>query len=328
MNDFFTPADNADSVLTPEQEEETRAKIQAEIFDGVPAVFDDSAGTDDDPKAAKVVDDVNKEAAQKLLDDDPADPDLDPDPKKLPIEPPPLPPEMQTIVDSLNKVTASLTTMDNRLKQTESRIGGITREFHTAKQVAATQAKAPTPAEMAEAAKGLESWESLKKDFPSWATAIDSKIKTQASSFVSVSDFESLRENVSKIPSVDTQQLEARLVGLIHPDHKEIVADPEYATWLNDQDDTIKHKAYKGTTAEEAIDVFNQYKVHKTANAVSLVPAANVSEVDQIKAKRKEQLKSSTITKTNHKTIKQKSEADMDEAELRAHIASKVFPEG
>ncbi len=303
MNDFFTEETPADVEVNAAEEQEMRAKIQAEIFDGVPAEFDPETKDESKPEA-KAEADVDPEVEATL----------EPAPG-----PAPLSPEMQAIVNSVNKLSGSISGMENRLKQTERRVGGISTEFHAAKEAAATQAKAPTPEEMAVAAKDAEAWEDLKKDFPSWATAINSKISAQADKFVSVDDFEALRKSVAKTPTVDTSQLEIRLVGLIHPDHKQIVQDPAYATWLTGQPDNIQQLAYKGTTAEEAITVFNKFKAHK---APELIPS---SEVKDIKAQRAARLAASTTTNTKHKTIKTKTQADMTESELRADIAKKVF---
>lgn len=317
MNDFFAPENEAPSALSADEEKEIRAKIQADVFDGTPAKFEDL-------EEKEIVSDdkieLEDEDESKVVLDESSEPEPEPA-----VE---LSPEMQKIVDSLNKLTSSLSGMEDRIKQTERRVGGISNEFYAAKDAAkdaaTLQAKAPTPEAMAEAAKNEKAWEELKKDFPSWADAIDSKLKTQTSKFVSVDDFEALRANVSKMPTVDSQQLEARLVGLIHPDWKQITQDPEYASWLNVQPADVKQKAYQGTTAEEAIDVFSRYKTHKTSIETS-ANGDSLSEVKQIQAQRKERLKSSTTTNTKHKTIKQKSPDDMSEAELREHIASKVF---
>ena len=313
MNDFFTPED-APEALSAKDEKELRAKIQADVFDDVPAEFDDP-DVALDPDAVSDEDVLTSDAALA------AEPAVD--------SASVLSPEMQVIVDSVNKLTSSLTGMEDRIKQTERRVGGITNEFHAAKtaseEAAATQAKAPTPEEMADAAKNESAWEDLKKDFPSWADAISSKLKTQTSNFVSVDAFEELRQSVSQLPVANPIELETRLVGLIHPDWKQITQDPKYASWLNIQSDDVKFKAYKGTTAEEAIDVFSQFKAHNVAEATASTDANPLSEVQKIKAQRKKQLQSSTLTNTNHKTIKQKSEDEMTEAELRAHIASKVF---
>ena len=325
MNDFFDDP----NLATVEVSEADRAKIQDEVFEGTPAKFDDEVipkvvvdPTEEVIKSDKIV--IADENKPKIDDETKSDADT----KLVPEDPPALPPEMQAIVDSVNKLTTSLTGMEDRIKQTERRVGGITNEFHAAKtaadEAAATQAKAPTPEEMAKAAKDTEAWEGLKKDFPTWATAIKSKISAQTTNFVSVDDFETLRKSIAKTPAVDPNQLETRLVGLIHPDHKQIVADPKYAEWLNIQSAEVKRLAYQGTTAEEAIDVFNQFKAREI---ISTDPAdlAATSEVKQIKQQRAQRLEASTTTNTKHKTIKQKTEADMTEAELREHIAGKVF---
>lgn len=323
MNDFFTSESAEDLALAAKAEQELRSKIQADVFEGTPANFADVSSEGSDIDNEPILDaDANttlkSDADVEKVDAEKADLEPEPAPEQ---KPEPLSPEMQAIVDSVNKLTSNLTGMEDRIKQAERRVGGISNEVHAAKEAAAIQAKVPTPEAVAEAAKNEEAWEDLQKDFPSWADAINAKIKTQTSNFVSVSDFESLRDSISKNPTVDTSQLETRLVGLIHPDWKQITQDPKYASWLNVQSDDVKFKAYKGTTAEEAIDVFNQFKAHKTE---ALNPNA-LAEVNQIKAQRKDQLKSSTTTNTKHKTIRQKTFNDMTEAELREHIAAEVF---
>ena len=315
MNDFFADPNAEPAGMTEEQETDARAQIMAEVFEGTPAKFDDVVV---DPE---VVISADPKIAPETIVDDP-ELSLELPPELQPV----LSPEMQTLVDSVNKLTTSLTGIEDRVKQTERRVGGISNEFYAAKdaakEAAITQAKAPTPEAMALAAKDEEAWEDLKKDFPSWATAITSKITAANANFVSVDDFEALRNSVASTPSVDTGQLESRLVGLIHPDHKEIVADPGYATWLGIQTDSIKRLAYQGTTAEDAIEVFNLFKAQKAP--VANVPAGP-SEVEQIKAQNAARLAASTTTSTKHKTIKAKSPDDMTESELREHIAGKVF---
>ena len=319
MNDFFTPEENADQKVSLEEQQIERDKITAEVFEGKPAEF----------KAEEVVAESELETAIKEDDIPLDDIPLDDVSSNVSVDPPPLSPEMQAIVDSVNSLTSSISGMESRIKQTERRVGGISNEFYAAKdaakEAATTQAKAPTPEAMAEAAKNSEAWEDLKKDFPSWATAIDSKINAQTSKFVSVDDFEALRASVSKSPTVDTSQLETRLVGLIHPDWKQITQDPNYATWLNAQSKSIQHLAYKGTTAEDAIEVFNKFKAREISSSASVSDLSANSEVKQIKADRKKRLDASTTTSTNHKTIKQKTEVDLTESELRASIANKVF---
>lgn len=322
MNDFFTDGNAPKETRSPEEQQAERDKIQAEVFDGTPAKFDDvkeetkdetsqDEATSPEEKTNTEDEVVSTEDIDKTVEDvDPAD------------ETPKLPPEMQAIVDSINNLTTNISGMEDRIKQTERRIGGISNEFYAAKEAAATQVKAPTPEEMKVAAKEEETWKELKRDFPLWADVLESKITAQASNYVSVADFEALRKSLEKAPEVDPQQLETRLVGLIHPDHEQITQDPAYASWLTSQSEAMQHKAYKGTTAEEAIDVFNQYKARKVK---PVTETKLTSEVKQIKEQRKKQLESSTITNTKHKIIKAKAEADMNEAELREHIAAKVF---
>jgi hypothetical protein len=319
MNEFFKDPNTEAAPTDPKAptDQEIREQIQAEVFEGKPAKFDD------DVVDTPVQSDTSTEEDLVDVDTDEASSDdsaTAPDPELTPAEAPPLSPEMQAIVDSVNKLTSSITGMESRVRKTESRIGNLTHEFSVARDAADSQAKAPTPEEMAEAAKDEKAWEDLKTDFPSWATAIKSKITAQAKQFVSVEDFEALRQSVAEVPSVDTNQLETRLVGLIHPDWKQITQSPDYASWLKTQSEDLKFKAYKGTTAEEAIDVFNQFKSSKATPA-----ATGPSEVEQIKDQRAERLAASTTTTTKHKTIKQKSQADMTETELRADIAKKVF---
>lgn len=317
MNDFFNDETPAEQEAAAILEQETRDKIQAEVFDGTPANFSDSVDVVDPNKDPE----PEPEPEPDLSDPDP-DPDPKPDPESAKVITP-LSPEMQAIVNSVNKLTSGLTGIQERLRKTESKIGNITHEFETAKEAAATQAKAPTQEEMAIAAKDTEAWEDLKKDFPSWASAINSKLSAQANKFVSVDDFNTLRKSISDIPTANSNELETRLVGLIHPDWQKITKDPNYATWLNAQSTELQDKAYKGTTAEEAIDVFNQFKSSQAE--VKATPEAELSDVDQIKNQRAKRLAASTTASTNHKTIKQKSKDDMTELELRESIAKEVF---
>ncbi len=222
----------------------------------------------------------------------------------------------QKTLDDINTRLTMLDTLENRLKQTERRLGSVQNEVFNAKKVAETVKEAPTEAEMATAAKTDKAWNDLKEDFPEWAVAIEAKI---AASQIKMPDVGNLRENLDNVSKtmITGPALERRLVSMMHPKWEQTILSAEYKNWLATQPANIQTQALNGETADEAVDVLNRFRDFR-------IRSANPSK---IASARKDRLESSVATPTSGKSRPAKSEADMSTPELRQTIANEVWQE-
>jgi hypothetical protein len=183
-----------------------------------------------------------------------------------------LPPALKETIDGMSNRLAVLDTIEERLKQSERRVGSLQNEIYNAKKAAEEVKQAPTKQEMEAAQKSTAAWESLKEDFPEWAEAIDARFAEQSKQFKQdTPDFEKINQEIAELKSlrekaVTNDNLEVRLLGMMHPDWQEVVKDPAYKSWVEKQPDPVKQRAYHGKTAEEAVSVLNLFKSSRKPN--------------------------------------------------------------
>lgn len=225
-------------------------------------------------------------------------------------------PTLKVMFDNMQAKVAVLDETQTRLKQAESRIGAMTNEFYAAKKAAEGMAAAPSPEQIADAAKSDEDWESLKSEFPEWAdatdrrmnmkiAAVETRLRKELSS--AGTDPAAIQQEVAKLRG----EYQRDLVSVRHPGWEQIITTPEYRAWLQDQPESVKEKV-KSEKAVDAIFVLDAYggKAPKTA--------AEIAE------DRKKRMRDS-VNPQGQKAVPLKSESDMTEAELRATIAAEVF---
>ena len=278
-----------------DEEIQMRKEVAEEVYEG----------------AAPVVDDIAVELAE---DDDPqvvADEQVVPDEAAASEEV--QTPDINQTLSAINSRLDGLSSIENRLKQTERRIGAVQNVLSETKKTVET---APSKEELADAAKSDEAWDELKTDFPEWATAIEGKI---AASRTEMPDVTGLREDLTSVKDtmITGKNFEERLVGLMHPGWINTINSPEYKTWLAAQSAGIQAQHNNGATADDAVNVLNLFKESKN----------QVVSTKDTAASRKKRLKESVVPDTKHKTTPIKSEADMSEAELRQTIANEVWDE-
>lgn len=271
-----------------------------------------------------------EESGQPVVDRSEAEPwkDAETDPEKKPeIEEPgkdPDPwdgvsPALKQLFDDMSAKVSVLDQTQARLKQAEHRIGALTNELHAAKSAADDTQDAPTKEQMAEAAKSEEAWETLKADFPEWATAIEGRLKSLDGS----KEIAALKAEIEQIKSggagneddVD-QKIAVAIVSYAHRDWRDVVKSEDYRNWLKDQPADVVAKANNSWSAEDAISVLDAYKESRGSKK----SAADIA------ASRSARLKSS-VSLSGRQSDKPKSEADMTEEELRAKIAKEVWAE-
>lgn len=232
-----------------------------------------------------------------------------------------IPAALRETIDGISSKLSTLTTLEERLKQTERRIGSIQNEFQAAKQAATEKkATAPTEAEMAAAAKDKAEWDDLKEEYPEWAEAIEKKLAATSAEFSKV--LPDLQNNLTDLRTqqqrfVSSELLEGRLLSIKYPTWKETVNTKEYQHWLQTQPEDIQQKHYSGKTADDAIFVLDRFQDFQSQHK----PTQDIS------AARKKRL-SQAATTTGASTVRQKpqkSEADMTEEEIRDIEFGKIW---
>lgn len=246
------------------------------------------------------VEELNREDLQKIWDEEAAGegtpPVIEPSPEapaqasgEQETEPPEKEPEPTP--DPLDEIRAKLGVLDRleqRIRNTEGHIGGLTSELRTFQKelktaaVAAvdTQGAAPSQQQIAAAAKSLEKWNSLKGDFPEWADAIEERIGAlptpQAQQPI---DVDALRKTI--VAEV-AASYEPRLVDVAHRGWRQLVRTEGFKDWLNAQPDEVRSLA-GSPKADDAIELLDRYK-----ETNKVIPKT----ADEIEAERRARLKS------------------------------------
>jgi hypothetical protein len=228
--------------------------------------------------------------------------------------------------ETFDKMSARVTNMDTmaaRLKQAESRIGAMQNKLFAAEKAAQEKTSAPTKEEIEKAAAEKESWEELKEEHPEWAEAVDVRFaKTRT-------EFEERQRALEQSHLLATEQFEAKITSMKdevgeavektmltfkHPDWETTIESSEYQEWIKAQPEKMQQKTFSNF-AKDAIIVLDEFSKTKT----------NKTPVE-IAAERKKRLEESVSVK-GKKAMPVKSEADMDETELRKKIAASVWSE-
>lgn len=229
-----------------------------------------------------------------------------------------VPPAVRETLESITNQLGGLRNIDNRLKQTESRIGAITNQVAKEKKEAEeAERNKPSKEDIAAALKSEEAWDEMKEDFPEIAEAVSSKINKNTDSLKGLKkDIDLLRSTQKPVNNQVNKDLDVRLLTLFHPDWKKTVQTNEYKTWLSTQPIHVRRQAASGKTAEDGISVLNSFKKSK--------PSKNLSD---IVSQRKSRLETNVTSPNKHKQTKIKAEADMSEAELRQTVWNELKAE-
>jgi hypothetical protein len=218
------------------------------------------------------------------------------------------------LLETINKLSGeinSIKSFGDRLKQTESRIGSLSNKLAEEKKAAETK---PTEEELAKKAEDDETWNAVELEFPDLAKGVAGKLNE------SKNVIEALRKEIEDIKGSKKFDLdsEIKFVSVVHPDWRDVVKTNEYNEWLAIQPPAYQEKAKTSQRAEDAVSVLNDFKDFKKTVSGG-IPAT----VQQI---RKQRLESSVATPgAKSKQFKQKSEAEMSEAELRESVRQEVF---
>ncbi len=225
-----------------------------------------------------------------------------------------LPDVVKQEIEGLRSKVSVLDQIEYRLKQAESRVGGLTNELHAAKEASKQVSDAPTAKQIAESSGTQEAWDALKDDFPEWAEATNYRLAAQRAEIVG------LIPNAEALLAQSSQVLDARVEQLSR-DFNETIVKMKHPKWI----DTINTEAFDKWWSEQdrkdaldatgTIEILDDYEAYRAS-----LPSAK----DTLK-ERKQRLSNSELNHNKTRVAPAKSEDDMTTEELRASIAAKYW---
>ncbi len=219
-------------------------------------------------------------------------------------------------MEGLRVKVGNVDRLDERLKQAERRVGAMTTELHAAKEAAKAVASAPTKEQIAEAAASEAEWAELQESFPEWTRATERRLATSHAEILKrVPDADVIKrqvaEQVEERVGAVSAEMAGHVVSLKHADWRTVRDTPEFRQWNE------ANGARDSYNPIEVIAILDAYAAHK----------ASLKTPKQIEAERQARLEAS-VTTQGRSLRPPKSEADMTEAEIRAHVAKQVWGTG
>jgi hypothetical protein len=212
-------------------------------------------------------------------------------------------------VESLREKVSNIDTLNFRLKQAESRLGGVLNELHASKEAAKATANAPTKEQIDKAAADSRDWAALKEDFPEWTQATENKLAAERAEILrQMPDVSSIRgESASEIAKLRAE-LSETIVSVKHPKWIETINSPDFVQW---HAQSGKKDSENPIEVISILDEFTEFKKNQKAPR-------------DIADERKKRLEASQTT-PGQKIAPAKSEADMSESEIRASMAKQIW---
>lgn len=223
-------------------------------------------------------------------------------------------PALKTMFDTMSGRVQKLDDAEARLKQAESRIGGLTNQLAAEKE----KTVVPTAAELEAAGASNEKWDDLKNDFPEWAEAIDGRLALFTKNIAGGGmDREAYKADLDELKKSMKQEnageVQLALLNYVHSDWQKTKDSADYKAWLINQSDDVVKKT-KSSQAVDAIDVLDSFAADQRESA----------SVEDIAEHRQRRLENSINLKGRQATAP-KAESDMTDAEYRAEYAKEVF---
>lgn len=151
------------------------------------------------------------------------------------------PDEGQVLKDKITGLENMLTQVTQRLRHAEGHIGGLNsqlkQQLQAAQQVATKGGEAPTAKEIRDAQANPEAMESLKRDYPEFASAMESALNERLSALEQ--RLQTAQPQMPQQPSVTPDQIHRMRselqVEVRHPGWLDRVRTPEFQGWLTRQ---------------------------------------------------------------------------------------------
>jgi hypothetical protein len=277
-----------------EEERTMRAEVAREVFDG------------------EMPEEVEEVAEEVVAEDEPKEEDPWAG----------VNPTLRQTLESIQARIGDLDVINGRLKQAESRIGGLNNQFHEVKQKVVSQ---PTPEQVQKAAESDQAWKDLEEDFPEYAKAL-ANVRNELTEKTAelggrIPDPEKFKaqmdEEVEARIETIRRQMETKLVKMAHKDLDQIKVSPDFKAFVQALPPD-KQSKLNSWNSEDAIEILDLYKSERDSKKN---PAAIVAD----RAKRLES--AAADNRTSRKPAKTKSMDDMTEEELRRYIFSQEFKE-
>lgn len=293
----------------------TRADLAKEVFEGAESI--DAPGEVETETPA----DTDKDVEGAHVDAEPERHGVDTDAEPVEDEWEGVNPKVRAMLEGIQDVVQTLTTIPQRLKQTESRLGKMQNEFYAARDAAAKVKDSPTKEQMREAAERDEDWEKLKGDFPEWADAIDGRIAS-VSGGASAEEVKALKDEIAELKEASAdngggatqRQISEAILNFAHPGYKKTIYTKEYQDFLKTQKPEFVAKTLSADF-NDAIDVLDAFEAQRGT------PGKTASE---IATSRQRRLKTSALPR-GKKAESPKAESDMTEQEFRRKAAREVW---
>jgi hypothetical protein len=142
------------------------------------------------------------------------------------------------LLDKIAGLETMLTQVTQRLRNAEGHIGGLgsqlKQQLQAAQQVSAKGGEAPTAGEIREAQSNPKAMESLKRDYPEFAEAMEAALNEQLQAIKAAMPQPQMQQ-----PGVTAEEL-ARMrsemaVEIRHPGWQDRVRTPEFMGWMQRQ---------------------------------------------------------------------------------------------
>jgi hypothetical protein len=178
----------------------------------------------------------------------------------------------QVLLDKIAGIETMLSQVTNRLRNAEGHIGGLgsqlKQQLQTAQQVASQGGEAPTAKEIKAAQADPVAMESLKRDYPEFAEAMESALNERLNALEQRLQTVQ-RPQVQQQPSVsadDIYRMRSELqVEVRHPGWLDRVKTPEFQGWLNRQPREVQMLA----ASESPQDAIRLLDLHGEASTVA-----------------------------------------------------------
>jgi hypothetical protein len=147
--------------------------------------------------------------------------------------------------------------LQQRVRNVEGHIGGLKSQL-TARQAPAAAtpgaAEAPTAAELQQAQSSPEAMQNLKRDYPEFAEAIEAVVGQSTAQLRA-----ELARQQPQEAGLTQQHVHEAIVEFAHPKWKELVVQPEFVGWLEQQPEEVKRLAASDLAAD-AVKLLDTFK--------------------------------------------------------------------
>ena len=204
-------------------------------------------------------------------------------PETVPAESAPVAPE-EVKPDPLAEALARLEKLENRQRNVEGHIGGLTSQqkalqtqLETAKAASQSVGDAPTDAQMAKAITNPEAWEKLKGDFPEWAGATESLLDARLSGLQQPTvDMQAidkkLDERLAAASAQARQEMIDGVLNVVLENWEDEVKTDQFSKWMAAQSESVQAMAGSSRVSDAA----RMLKLYAEAKATN--PAQQILE--------------------------------------------------